>query len=153
MYFYRQPIAILKHRNCSRLLPSTAKQCNDKTAQGNAAKDYSAASYRTQVANCTARAAGENFPAEYSGIVDLNCLSMLSLDELLYKLIKTFKEEDIKAHRSGYVMSCKKGGVKFELEVMRLECFWYLKIKKLAGNDELYSETLTKLFPKLNSRQ
>jgi len=129
-------------------MPVTGRQLKDKTAQCNVIlKDCSSLAHKTHIDEIVE----ENLPMQYEGIVDLNCLCVYSLSEVFSRLIKSFKEDIIKVHRSGYTMSCKKKGVRFEVEVMRLESFRYLKIKKIGGEDEEYKEIISKLLSKFNS--
>jgi hypothetical protein len=125
-------------------------QLKDRTVQCNTiSKDCSSFGHRTQIDEL----AEENLPVEYEGVVDLSCLCTYTLHEVLHRLTKSLKEETIKVHRRGYTMSCKRKGVRFEVEVMRLECFRYLRVKKTGGEDEEYKEVISKLLSRFNSGQ
>jgi len=81
----------------------------------------------------------------YTGVVDLSCVTEKSYEDLRNHLLKELRNEGVMHKEDNLVLNCQKKGVIFEIEIMKLNCFRYVRIKHLAGDKRAYNTIISKL--------
>lgn len=85
-------------------------------------------------------------PKVFKGSFNLLCTSMHPPLEIIEETIKGLNLHKIKYKKTqGYLLTCQKQAIKFEIEVMQMEPMHVLRFKRLEGNTTEYKITCSKL--------
>lgn len=145
MYFAPSAVAILIVRNQNKQLLSLWKQQLEKKKSTKQCRTVSADTTALKAKRFD-EAASVNELRAYTGIVDLSCVTKQQYKELKSKLAKEFEKEEIKYKEDkDSVFNCNRKGVNFEVEIMRLNCFQYIRLKRLLGDKSEYNAIIRKL--------
>ena len=88
----------------------------------------------------------KNEPKEYTGVVDISCITGKNQDTLLSELKKVLNTENIKIYKEdNWEMNCYKGLTEFNIEIMKIDELSYLRINRLKNDDNTYNEIAKKL--------
>ena len=105
------------------------------------------AQYQTMYANTEFSILNNNENLRnYSGIVDLSFVTIKPYTELKLNLLKAFKAELIIYSEANTSYSiCRQGKLAFEVEIMKLGQFYYLRMNLINGINSDYNKIISNL--------
>lgn len=84
---------------------------------------------------------GEDTVREFKGLADMSCISFKHVDSLMSSLESQLNEQKIVYMKEGsYMVKCYTESVEFDMEVMKLDKFSYIRFNKLSGEGKEYRE-------------
>ena len=93
----------------------------------------------------------DNTPREFKGLVDMSSISFKKVDELVKDLERVLKKEEIGFLKEGnYMLKCYTVSIEFDMEIMKLDKFSYVRFNKLKGESKKYKELILRLTAVLN---
>ena len=88
---------------------------------------------------------------EYTGLVDLSCITMKTCKEVIEKIKSILNNIRIEYYNTdSFIFRCQKNELKFEVEITTWNGLYYIKMQRLSQDKITYRKIISMILERMN---